>query len=564
MVGSVVIAGEAALVLRAGALESYDLGSGAPLGRAVVGRIAPPVAPIGGGRVLAAGPSAVTAIDAHSGAIVWSADLVSPWPEVAWSDDRVVVAGTREVVALRAGTGEVLWRLDLPVEPSAGPVQVGGRLVLPAETELVVVDAARGALLARADVGDEIVGPLVVSGSQVWCAIGADGVGRLDLSKPLSSNGARESARLDRVTRGAFGASWPPALVGEGVVVATLDARRGPQLVRIDGAGEGAPAVVARGLLGPARALGGGRVLALEKKRDAVVALDGDGKTLWRLALGAPLRALSVELGSVWIAAGTKVWSVDASSGRSDRVVDVGEPVASLAITARGAVVVGDGGTAWGLPSIEDPRAIPVLRELRRAEARAAMALGKSAEAGAALEAARALDPEDVEALVTLARIADKADRSGGAGAAKAWLRVLEAVRPRDPAGAEARARLAASIGMVARVPLPGVPRQVRAAGDHAIVEVAEEVLAVGVDGAILWRRAADGAPTPGATTTSTTPVASVTVSAAGAVTITDAARRAPGRPIELGAAGPAAASATHAWIARDASLLVLALPPPK
>lgn len=574
---SVTLAGDSALVLRAGALEAHDLESGAPLGRTVVGRIAPPVAALGSGRVLVAAPNAVTALDAWSGAIVWSVEIASPWPEVVVTEDRIVVAGTREIVALAASSGEAVWRLEVPVEPSAGPVRVGSRIVVPAETELVVVDLARGTLVARADVGDELVGPLVVSGSDVWCQIGADGVGRLDLATLAPSGGSRESARLDRLTRGVFGASWPPALTDRGAVVAAMDARRGPFYARVDGAGEGPPAVLTRGLVGPARSLGGPRTLGLEKKRDAVVALDGEGKTLWRVALGAPLRAAVVELGLLWVAAGTKVWAIDAVSGRVEQTVDVGEPVGALAVSARGAVAVGDGGTAWGLPSIEDPRVLPVLRQLRQAEARAALALGRSAEAAQALEAARALDPDDVEALLALARIADK-----GAGGPRAWLRVLEAVRPRDAAGVEARTRLAATIGLVARVPLAGAPRAVVAAQGRALVEVGAEVVALDAAGNVLWRRpgqglvrngdailvdgtairAADGVPAVGATSTSTTPVAGVAVSASGVVTITDAVRRTAGRPLDLGAAGPAAASATHAWIARDATILVLDLRP--
>jgi outer membrane protein assembly factor BamB len=580
---AVVVAGESALVLRAGALEVLELATGTPLGRAVVGRLAPPLASLGHGLVLAAGPGAVTALSVDDGAVVWSIELASPWPEVVVDGERVFVAGTRELLALDVPSGRVLWRLDMPVEPSAGPVRAGRRLVLPAETELVVVDAERGVLLARADVGDELVGPLAVRGTEVWCAIGADQVGRLDVARLSPSDGARESARLDRRARGAFGRSWPPALTDTAAVVTATDPKRGPALLRISGAGDGAPEVLLRGQGGRVWPLGAERVLVVDKRGDTVVALDAvRGQPLWRLAVGGPVRAVEVALGSVWIAAGRQLWSVDAATGRVDRRVEVGEPVAAVAVATLGAVVLGEGGTAWGVPSVEDPRALPLLRELRTAEARAALALGRAAEARVALEAAGALDPEDVEARVSLARLAEQTSAGGGGGGPRAWLRVLAAARPGEPATAEAHSRLAALTGLVARVPVGGAPHTLVAVGPRAFVGVGREVLALGTDGRILWRRPGaalvlaegvlrvdgqavrptDGQADAAATTTSTAVAPSLSLSATGGLVVTDAVRRTSARPLELGLAGPVAASDAYAWVAQDATVLVLRLGP--
>jgi len=559
--------GKSALVFENGTIEVLDLATGAPLGRAVTAKVAPPFADLGAGISLVAGPTTAQAIDGGTGAIRWSIDLVSAWPEIARMDDRVFLSGSQEVVAVTVSSGAVLWRVDRG--SLAGPVVVAGKLAVADETEVVVLDPQDGRVIARADVGDEISGALVVAGNAVWVAIGADRAARLDIDKLLTAGSGKspESARLDRLAEGMTGAVWPPAVIEGAVVLAAGDARRGPFLARIEGDGTGPAKVWTRNFVGPTFGLPDDRVLALERRRDALVALEGPNATVkWRFAPGAPIRAIEVAAGGVWIAAGTRVIALDSTSGRVDRATDLGEPVRAMAVHANGALAIGASGHAYGIPGVEDPRAVPALHDVRAAQARAATALHRTADAQTAWTAARALDPEDVEAVVALARIATQ---RGADQAVVPWLRVLEATRPQDLAAAEAKAALAATIGWIATIPLDGVPQSLIAVGSRVVAELGPRTVSLGpgiehpaaaVPGVPRMEAATATVAAPALPIVTADGVRALAISTSGALVISDPARKKPTRTIDLGAAGPIALTRDRAWIARGAAVLVLDL----
>ena len=97
-------------------------------------------------------PGAITAVDAQDGTLIWELDRVGVWASnVAVDDDRLYASLGYDVVALDRDTGQHRWTTSFEGIGIAGEDLVlhDGLLYLARNTELLVLDAATGEILAR-------------------------------------------------------------------------------------------------------------------------------------------------------------------------------------------------------------------------------------------------------------------------------------------------------------------------------------------------------------------------------------------------------------------------------
>ena len=97
-------------------------------------------------------PGAIVAVDAQDGTLLWELDRVGVWASnVAVDDDRLYASLGYDVVALDRDTGQHRWTTSFEGIGIAGEDLVlhDGLLYLARNTELLVLDAATGEILAR-------------------------------------------------------------------------------------------------------------------------------------------------------------------------------------------------------------------------------------------------------------------------------------------------------------------------------------------------------------------------------------------------------------------------------
>ncbi|MFO0723429.1 MAG: PQQ-binding-like beta-propeller repeat protein [Myxococcota bacterium] len=451
-----------------------------------VGRAEPVLVDAGNDLLVALEDDAVTGIDASSGLVRFRVPAKRPFAEVASYPDRVIFATDNEVVGVDRLSGAALFRLETPVEISAGPVRSNGDLAIPAETEVLVLDPKSGGIKERLDLGDEVSAPLFVLGTQVYAVIGADRVGRLGAFRaggPVADKKppAPAPARLDRLATELFAVRWPPTPAKSGIALAYADKKKGPGIALLEGEGTGPAKILAKNLIEP-QALDEQGFAALERRRDAIVILDGEGKTKQRVALPGPARSIALRSGELLVAVGPRVFSVAPASGKRSLLANIGEPIRELVASASVAVALGESGAMYGIPRRDHP--VEALAELRTriALSRALNAAGRAQEAEAAL-------PKDSPRVDVLLARTEIALRREGPKSAAALLTLTALPEPLPEARALAeKARL--SLGFLGKKTLPGDIASLSSEEDRVAAEL-PGFGAVGVDPSlgIVWQR---------------------------------------------------------------------------
>lgn len=135
---------------------------------------------IAGGTVYAATSAGrIVAINADSGAKLWSAGEGAVSPPLIFGGSVFIVNDEDQLVRLSADTGAPVWRVDLPyflkeklsrrktINTYFGPILAGGRLVITASSGAVQsYDPASGQLVASAELpGGAATGPAVAGGT---------------------------------------------------------------------------------------------------------------------------------------------------------------------------------------------------------------------------------------------------------------------------------------------------------------------------------------------------------------------------------------------------------------
>lgn len=137
--------------------------------------------PVISGGVVYAGTSAgrLVAVNADSGAPIWSAGEGAVSPPLVAGGSVFVVNDEDQLVRLNADSGEVIWRVDLPyflkdrlarrkkIYAYYGPILAGGRLIVTGSSGAVQsFDPASGQLVASAELpGGAASGPAVAGGT---------------------------------------------------------------------------------------------------------------------------------------------------------------------------------------------------------------------------------------------------------------------------------------------------------------------------------------------------------------------------------------------------------------
>ena len=479
-----------------------------------VGRAEPLLVDADQGLLLAMEDEAVTAVDLSAGAIRFRVPARRPFAEIASFPDRIVYATESEIVAVDRRTGYVLFRTDAPVELSAGPVRVKEELAIPGETEVLVLDASTGAIRERLDLGDEISAPLFQLDARVYVVVGADRVGRLAPFRGAGSDkrpAPREAGRLDRLATELFGVRWPPTTAKTGIALAYSDKKRGAGLALLEGEGTGPAKILAKNVIEPL-ALEEGGFGVLEKKRDALLILDADGKQKQRVLLGGSAKAVTARPGEILAAVGAKLYGIAPSTGKRVFLATISEPIRDLAATSSLAVVLGESGAIYGIAPRNHPVVATVETRARVALARALTAQGRLPEADAALQ------PTPPRVDVTVAR-AELAARREGARSAASLLGLL-ALPPLLPEARALADKAKAAVGFAHQRTLPaaasslssehewvaaelpgfgavGLDHELNISWQHRGTRTASSALGPIVDGALLDPKSGQPRPEP-------------------------------------------------------------------
>lgn len=479
-----------------------------------VGRADPLLADADQGLLVALEDEAVTAVDLTTGSVRFRVPARRPFAEIASFPDRIVYATETEIVAVDRRTGYVLFRTDAPVELSAGPIRVKEELAIPGETEVLVLDPSTGAIRERLDLGDEISAPLFQLDARVYVVVGADRVGRMAPFRGIGGDrkpAPREAGRLDRLATELFAVRWPPTAAKSGIALAYADKKRGAGLALLEGEGTGPAKVLAKNVIDPV-ALDGGGFGVLEKKRDALVILDADGKQKQRVLLGGSAKALVARPGEILAAVGPRVFGIAPATGKRVLLAHVGEPIRDLAATSSLAVALGESGAIYGIARRSHPVVATAEARARVALARALTAQGRLPEADAALQPL----PPRVDATVARAELA--ARREGARSAAS--LLGLLALPPLMPEARALADKAKAAIGLLHLRTMPadvsslssehewvaaelpgfgavGLDRELGISWQHRGTRTASSALGPIVDGALLDPKSGQPRPEP-------------------------------------------------------------------
>lgn len=471
------IDGGTAIIFENGQFTAIDLQTGDARWTRPVGRAEPALIDAGSGLWLAVANRAVLAIDGRTGEVRWRLEVVAPAPEVAVAGDLIFVAGKERLVAIQRADGAVRWSKDLNAAPTAGPVLINGLLALPVDTEIKVMDPASGADTGHLPVGDEISGPVVAGDDQrLWTVIGGETIIAVDPTHTTTVAGALPllAARFDAF----LGATWPPPLASDKLLITAQHPRRGPFLAYLDRT-TGEVIETHAGSRGPLLALGDlSGVVHLDARRRAVVARDQHGKRRWSTVLPDVVNAVEIRGDLVWVAAGDTLTALDARNGRRARRIVLDEVITSIAFGADRGLVTVESGAVYGLPGTNDPRTRYWLERARFDLARCYIANGQRKRAESMAEDIIRRDPDDLDALALLAR-ATEARRPGVA--AQMWSRISRRAPRGDPLQAAATDALRLLIGLKTRLMVDTPIAQVVTSSDGAVVIRAGDRL-LGID----------------------------------------------------------------------------------
>lgn len=410
-------------VFAEGTLLALEASTGREHWRREVGRVEPlpALTPLG---LLVFGDRGLTRLSPETGEVLGQLSLPGAYPEWVTSSDVVVVGGEDLLVALDARTADVRWRVGLDRLAASGPVALGDTVAVAVGTEVRLYDLATGELRKRTPLAEPLSSPLLATRQgRLWALAGSDRVLEIEPRR----------GRVRRRLGGIRGAQWPLMRLGERVVVPTRRGRRDEWVMLGGGRPRRSPGV------GPWVQRSDFRgALHLDRGGRTLVGRDAAFDVTFRLALPRSATALAESGGQALVGVGARILVVDAEGGRRRHEL-VGEaPVLALEAEPEGGAALLENGVLYGWAAPEALRA-SWLRMARHDVARLALAAGRSDQARAAAEAARARAQDDVVA-ARLLRAA--AWRARDPAAVEASLQTLAQWPPQTPAGRAAQDEL--------------------------------------------------------------------------------------------------------------------------
>ncbi len=429
-----------------GRFFAIDPHSGHPLWQRETSKAEPAPIALGEGYLALVTAKGVQVVETKTGTTAWRTQFRDPASEIAVTQGLMVTANRQQIVAYERATGAIRWQHDGLSRPAAGPVAIGGLIVAPLSTRLVVLNANDGALVHEIELDDEITAPLLVGdGGKVWVSVGADQLALVDPRR----------GKVTYTAKDVFGISWPPAVLA-GRLVAALETPKGPRHLAFIRPGQARPPrKYVRGLLPPVIGLSDYSGFVHAQQRPwTVVAKDQNGGIRWQARQPRAIRALSAPGDLVVAGVGKKVIVLDRKRGRALWHSDFESPVLDVHFDQDGGVVALENGALYGLPGARDPR-LPAQLEAARLDLGACqlkLRQYSAAEATAIKVLGRA--PKNLDAQVLIARVRQARRRPE---AVATWLKVLALASPADPAHAEARAALNSIAGIKGRA-VPALP----------------------------------------------------------------------------------------------------------
>lgn len=429
-----------------GRFFAIDPHSGHPLWHLETANAEPRPIALGDGYLALVTAKGVQVIETTTGTTAWRTQFRDPASEIAVTQGLVITANRQAIMAYERKTGVVRWKHDGLSRPAAGPVQVGGRIVAPLQSRLVVLKAADGALIHEVEFDDEITAPLLVGDDEtVWVSVGADRLARVD----------PRHGKVTYIAEDVFGISWPPAVLA-GHLIAALETPRGARhLAYIHPSKPRPPRKYVRGLVPPVLGLSdySGFVHAQERPW-AILAKDQNGGIRWQARQSTAIRALSAPGDLVVAGVGKQVIVLDRKRGRPLWHSDFEAPVLDVHYDQDGGVVALENGALYGLPGARDPRLAQQLEAARLDLGACQFKLRQFAGAEATAIKVLGRAPNNLDALILIARVREARRRPE---AAANWLKVLALADPADPAHGAAKAALTRIAGIEGRA-MPAIP----------------------------------------------------------------------------------------------------------
>jgi outer membrane protein assembly factor BamB len=419
-----------------GSFSTIDLATGIDRWRLEVGPSTPHLTDAGDGLVLAALQSEITALDLDDGRVRWRVLLRAPAPEIAQMGGRIFVGGEENVLALDRSKGEVVWRFDPLADMLAGPSVAGSHLALVAESAIILVDPAKGTEVKRIDLGDEISAPLTVTAKgSIWAMVGSDQIVLVD----------PETSEIKMRATNLLGAEWPPALASEQLVIANRSRNKRRAISYLEPSAKNGVKKTFAGAPPLLELPSFAGVASVEERPPAIVARDLDGAVLWRAAERQKITQLSREDEYIVAAIGSRVRVLEPKKGAAVAEVDFGEPVKQMVLGKAGGAVIVESGAIYGFPSLSDLRPKVWLREARLELGDCFLVLGQGAPAAATAKQLLERDPDDLDARALYAAAEEKTKPRE---AAERWLAVAELAPKNDALQSDAERALHALAGI--------------------------------------------------------------------------------------------------------------------
>lgn len=428
-VDSVEVFGATVVAFAAKELHRFDLQTGAFRSKVTIGPALPGITVVPGGRGVVAAKGLVGVDEEPTPRLAFQVPLDSAWPELVSSATVTFAAGGSEVVAIDPRSGDVLWRRERFKPIGSGPVWLNGKLAIPLETKIQLLDPSDGHLTGEIELPDEIASPLLRFEGDVYVNVGGDKLARVSASGP----------EVQVLARGLFGATWPPAVFPNWAWLGVKERRRGYGIARVDvgpGPRENVPI--------PKPELGRPPLLEIPMVGLAHVGPSGDtavlrnalGKEVWRTSVGGAVQELSATSHALWVRSEHRLISIDLANGKRIGELRFEAPIVAMSLKDIGGAVALANGEVYGVARPDDPRPRRWLRDLRLELAEAYAAKGDRAKARAAYAAVLSREPEDADALMGMAKLASQRE------ATLLYTRILAQVSERDPYAVIAREKL--------------------------------------------------------------------------------------------------------------------------